>query len=131
MENKIKAGTKIIIVEDDKLLGGLLSKMLTSEGCNVRYVENGSIVLASAEAEKPDLIILDLLLPGTSGFGVLDLLKKNILTKDVPVIILSCLGEEEEIKKGFSLGAVSYLVKSTVTVEAIINEVSRVLRILN
>ena len=119
---------KIIVVEDDKLLGGLLSKILINEGCNVRYIESGPPVLASAEAEKPDLILLDLLLPGISGFGVLDSLKKNVMTKDVPVIIISCLGEESDIEKGFSLGAASYLIKATVTVDGIIKEVSRILQ---
>lgn len=127
----MRAGTKIIVVEDDKLLGSLLSKMLIHEGCSVRHIENGDLVQAAAEAEKPDLIFLDLLLPGMSGFGVLDNLKKSPLTKDIPVIVLSCLGEEDDIKKGFALGAVSYLVKATVTVDGIIKEGLRVLNLAN
>jgi len=128
---KFSEGTKIVIVEDDKLLGGLLSKMFTYEGCNIVYIESGEKVQAMVEAEAPNLILLDLLLPGMNGFDVLVNLKKNSKTKDIPVVILSCLGEKAEIKRGLGLGAVNYLIKATVTVEDIINEVSAIIQKIN
>lgn len=117
-----------MIVEDDKLLGDLLSRILTSEGCVVKNIESGELVLAAAEAERPDLIYLDLLLPMMSGFDVLAGLKKSAKTKDIPVIIISCLGERSDIRRGYDLGADGYLVKATVTTDAIIAEGVKILR---
>jgi DNA-binding response OmpR family regulator len=133
MENlqKFTAGTKIIIVEDDKFLGGLVSKRLAEEGCVVRQLESGELAQGSAEADIPDLIFLDLLLPGMSGFDVLAGLKKSEVTKNIPVIVLSNLGEREDIKKGLDLGATSFLIKASMTVDSIVAEASRILRIRN
>jgi DNA-binding response OmpR family regulator len=130
MENsqKFTPGIKIIIVEDDKFLGGLVSKKLIDEGCVVRHIENGEMAQAAAESDVPDLMFLDLLLPGMSGFDVLDALKKNAKTKDIPVVVLSNLGEREDIKRGLDLGATSFLIKASMTVDSIVGEASRILR---
>lgn len=130
MENtqKFTPGTKIVIVEDDKFLGGLVSKKLIDEGCDVRHIENGELAQLSVESDLPDLMFLDLLLPGMSGFDVLAGLKKNNKTKDIPVILLSNLGEREDIKKGLDLGATSFLIKASMTVDSIVGEASRILR---
>ena len=125
---KFTPGTKIVIVEDDKFLGGLVSKKLIEEGCDVSHVESGEQAQAVAEAESPSLIFLDLLLPGMSGFDVLTLLKKSEKTKDIPVIVLSNLGEREDIRKGLDLGATSFLIKASMTVDSIVDEASRILR---
>jgi len=125
---KFAPGTKIIIVEDDKFLGGLVSKKLTSEGCVVNHIESGELAEAVVKAEMPDLIFLDLLLPAMSGFDVLALLKKEEQTKDIPVIVLSNLGEREDIRRGLDLGATSFLIKASMTVDSIIEEASRILR---
>jgi len=131
MENtqKFIAGTKIVIVEDDKFLGGLVSKKLADDGCVVRHLETGEVAQSSVESDVPDLIFLDLLLPGMSGFDVLDRLKKSNKTKDVPVIILSNLGERDDIRRGLDLGATSFLIKASMTVDTIVGEASRILRI--
>jgi len=133
MENiqKFTPGIKIVIVEDDKFLGGLVSKKLTDEGCVVRHVETGELAQPTVESEIPDLIFLDLLLPGMSGFDVLANLKKNDKTKDVPVIVLSNLGEREDIRRGLDLGATSFLIKASMTVDSIVGEASRILRARN
>ncbi len=130
MENtqKFTAGTKIVIVEDDKFLAGLVSKKLTDDGCIVRHVESGELAQASVEADMPDLIFLDLLLPGMSGFDVLAGLKKINKTKDIPVIVLSNLGERDDIRRGLDLGATSFLIKASMTVDSIVGEASRILR---
>jgi len=130
MENiqKFTPGTKIIIVEDDKFLGGLVSKKLVEEGCVVRHVETGEMAEPAVESEIPDLIFLDLLLPGVSGFDVLANLKKNDKYKDIPVIVLSNLGEREDIRKGLDLGATSFLIKASMTVDSVVGEASRILR---
>ncbi len=130
MENlqKFTPGTKIVIVEDDKFLGGLVSKKLIDDGCAVHHVESGELAQAVVESDIPDLIFLDLLLPGMSGFDVLAGLKKNDKTKDIPVVILSNLGEREDIRRGLDLGATSFLIKASMTVDSIIGEASRILR---
>jgi DNA-binding response OmpR family regulator len=130
MENtqKFAPGTKIVIVEDDKFLGGLVFKKLIEEGCTVRHIESGERALDSITSEIPDLIFLDLLLPGVSGFDILAGLKKNADTKDVPVVLLSNLGERDDIRKGLDLGATSFLIKASMTVDSILAEASRILR---
>ena len=125
---KFTPGTKIVIVEDDKFLGGLVSKKLIDEGCVVHHVENGEMAQSAIESETPDLVFLDLLLPGMSGFDVLAGLKKNDKTKDIPVVVLSNLGEREDIRKGLDLGATSFLIKASMTVDSIVGEASRILR---
>ena len=125
---KFADGTKIVIVEDDKFLGGLVSKKLIDEGCNVHHVESGELAQAVVETDMPNLIFLDLLLPGMSGFDVLANLKKTEKTKDIPVILLSNLGERDDIKRGLDLGAVSFLIKASMTVDSIVGEASRILR---
>jgi len=125
---KFTEGTKIVIVEDDKFLGGLVSKKLVDEGCKVYNVEVGELAQATIETNMPDVIFLDLLLPGMSGFDVLAILKKNDKTKNIPVIILSNLGEREDIKRGLDLGATSFLIKASMTVDSIVSEASRILR---
>jgi len=130
MENiqKFTPGTKIIIVEDDKFLGGLVSKKLIDEGCVVRHLESGELAQEAVDSDKPDLIFLDLLLPGISGFDVLAELKKHDTSKDIPVIVLSNLGEREDIRRGLDLGATSFLIKASMTVDSIVSEASRILR---
>lgn len=130
MENtqKFAPGTKIIIVEDDKFLGGLVSKKLVEEGCAVQQIENGEQAQTAINTVMPDLIFLDLLLPGMSGFDVLADLKKSEKTKNIPVILLSNLGEREDIRRGLDLGATSFLIKASMTVDTIMEEGARILR---
>jgi len=132
MENEIKKftpGTKIVIVEDDKFLGGLVSKKIIEEGANVKYVETGEAAPQVIEAEIPDLVFLDLLLPGMSGFDVLSWVRKNDKTKNIPVVILSNLGERGDIQKGLELGATSFLIKASMTVDSIIGEAARIINL--
>ncbi|MEI6528570.1 MAG: response regulator [bacterium] len=126
-EKKFAPGTKIVIVEDDKFLGSLVSKKLLEEGAEVKYVETGEAAPAVIESEMPAVIYLDLLLPGMSGFEILEWVRKNDKTKNIPVIVLSNLGERSDIQKGIELGATSFLIKASMTVESIMNEGVRVI----
>lgn len=117
-----------MIVEDDKFLGGLVSKKLIESGCKVHHIETGETAFAGIESNLPDLVFLDLLLPGVSGFDVLASLKKNDKTKNIPIILLSNLGERDDIRRGLDLGATSFLIKASMTVDSIIAEASRILR---
>lgn len=103
---------KILIIEDDKFLIKLYSDKLRRERFEVLESLTGEEGLNKVFIEKPDLVILDLILPGKNGFEVLSEMKLNPKTKNIPVIILTNLGQESDIKRGLELGAVAYLVKT-------------------
>lgn len=103
---------KILIIEDDKFLLKLYSDKLRHEGFEVFVSLTGEEGLNKILTEKPDLVILDLILPGKNGFEVLSEIKLNRKTKNIPVIILTNLGQESDIKRGLELGAAAYLVKT-------------------
>ncbi len=102
---------KILIVEEDKFLIKLYSQKLKRENFEVVTAISGEEGLHKALTEDPDLIILDLILPYKSGFEVLSEIKINSKTKNIPVIILSNLGQESDIERAKELGAAAYLVK--------------------
>lgn len=117
----------ILIVEDDKFLRELISRKLLSEGFKIEEAIDGEEGLAKAKEVKPDLILLDLILPGLDGFEVLRRMKDNPSTSSIPVLILSNLGQKDEIEKGLSLGAVDFLVKAHFTPEEIVAKMKDVL----
>ncbi len=104
---------RILITEDDPYLAKLYSKHLSAEpGFAVEIVRSGEEAIAAIGKNPPDLLLLDLLLPGTDGFGVLEYVKSNPERFSFPVIILTNLGQEADIERGRKLGASDYLVKS-------------------
>jgi len=103
---------KILIIEDDKFLLKLYSDKLRREGFEVSGSLTGEEGLNKVFTEKPDMVILDLVLPGKNGFEVLSEIKLNPETKCIPVIILTNLGQESDIKRGLELGASTYLIKT-------------------
>ncbi len=107
---------KVLIIEDDKFLIKLYSDTLRRNNFEVVDAATGEEGFHKAQKEIPDLIILDLVLPRKSGFEVLSDLKLNEKTKNIPVIILSNLGQESDIRRGEELGAANYLVKSDFSV---------------
>ncbi len=106
----------ILIIEDDRFLIKLYGDKLRREEFKVVEAITGEEGLHKVSIEEPDLIILDLVLPQKSGFEVLSEIKLDPKTKDIPVIILSNLGQEADIKRGLELGAVIYLIKSEFSV---------------
>jgi len=117
----------ILIVEDDSFLRSLLVKKLSSSGFSVLESADGNKALKSAKADKPSLILLDLLLPTIDGFEVLEKLKQDPDTAKISVIVLSNLGQKEDIDKCLNLGATDYLIKSQLTPEEIIVRVKEVM----
>lgn len=101
--------SRVLIVEDEKDLAGLLSLNLEQEGFDVRMVHDGRDALAMVQSWVPDLVILDLMLPGISGFDVLRGIRAH--TTDLPVLILSARGEEQDKIRGFRLDADQYVTK--------------------
>jgi len=113
----------IIIVEDDKFLLGILSDRFEAEGFTVIQAMNGSEAVKKTGEARPDLVLLDLILPELNGFEVMEKLKADARTKNIPVIILSNLGSEEDMERGKKLGAVDYLVKAYFTPDEIVQKV--------
>lgn len=121
-----EASKKVLAVEDDLFLKELLAGKLSDDEFNVFYASNGDEALSIAATELPDVILLDILLPGMSGYEVLEKLKADENTKNIPVIILSNFGQPEDVEKGKALGAVDFLVKANNSLDAIVSRVREI-----
>jgi DNA-binding response OmpR family regulator len=119
---------KILIVEDDKFLRELIARKLISENYEIIEAIDGEEGLKKVKEQKPDLILLDLILPGIDGFEVLTKMKEDPTLSSIPVIILSNLGQREDVEKGLKLGAVDYLVKAHFTPNEIVEKVKAALK---
>lgn len=120
-ENK----TKILLIEDEEMLANMYEVKFRNEGFDLEKALDGADGLEKAKANKPDFILLDIIMPKMDGFSVLKALKENESTKDVPVMLLTNLGQDEDIEKGKELGAVGYLVKANVTPSEVVDEVKK------
>ena len=119
---------KILIIEDEKTLRFLMVQALVDAGFEVEEAIDGEQGLQKIKENKPDLILLDLLLPGINGYEVLSKINRDSDLESIPIIILSNLGQEEEIKKGMGLGAVDYMIKAHFTLEEIIVRIKKILK---
>jgi len=102
---------RVLVVEDERDIAALVAYHLTKEGYRVRTAEGGLEAIEAAAAERPDLLILDLMLPGFSGYEVLSELRRRPQLEDVPVIVLTARREEADRVKGLELGADDYVTK--------------------
>lgn len=118
---------KILLVEDDENLIKSFNDFISKEGFDFKSAVNGEDGIELAKQEKPDLILLDIVIPKKSGFDVLYELKKDENLKNIPVIILTNLEEEKDIEKALSLGAYTYLVKANYSLDEIIKKIKEVL----
>jgi DNA-binding response OmpR family regulator len=116
---------KILIVEDDKDISWIWQEGFKSKNHIIKAVEDGEEALKLTKSFLPEMILLDLLLPKKDGMSVLTELKADPNLKDIPVIVLSNLSDDENIKKALSLGAVDYFVKSQHPVYEIIEKVQK------
>ena len=114
---------KILLAEDDKFLSTAMGDKLAREGFTVLKAMNGVETLTRARAEHPDLILLDIIMPQKTGFEVLSELRLDPATRDIPVIVLSNLGQETDIKKARDLGVKDYLVKSDVEMKTVVERI--------
>lgn len=117
----------ILIIEDDKFLRELISRKLANEEFKIEEAIDGEEGLRKLQEAKPGLVLLDLILPGLDGFEVLERIKDNPSTSAVPVLILSNLGQKDEIERGLKLGAVDFLVKAHFTPEEIVDKIKMIL----
>lgn len=113
---------KILLIEDDKFLRELMARKLLTLNYDVSVAVDGEEGLQKIKEEKPDLVLLDLILPGINGFEVLEKAKSDPNTVAIPVIILSNLGQGDDIERGLKLGAKDFLVKAHFTPQEIVNK---------
>jgi DNA-binding response OmpR family regulator len=118
---------KVLLVEDDIALREIYSARFVAENFEVATADDGEQALSVAIKEKPDIIILDIMMPKISGFDVLDILRATPETKNTKVIVMSALSQESDIQKGKELGADAYLVKSQTTLSDVIQKTNDVL----
>src|SRR3990167_4026387 len=118
---------KVLLVEDDKNLREIFEMRLQAEGYSTSVAGDGEEALVVALKDKPDLIILDIMMPKMSGFEVLETLRASPDMADVKVIMMTALGQAEDRMRGEKLGVIKYLVKSQVTLEDFVRTVKEVI----
>ena len=119
---------KILFIEDEQALQKTIGDRLSPEGYEIISALDGEIGLTLAREKKPDLILLDLILPKLQGLEVLKKLKEDIATQNIPVIILTNLEEMENVNKALELGATTYLVKANYSLEELAEKIRQILR---
>jgi two-component system phosphate regulon response regulator PhoB len=114
---------RILLVEDDDALANVYITRLQAENFDVRRVANGEEALATALSYKPDLVLLDVMMPKVSGFDVLDILRNTPETTNLKVIMLTALSQETDKQRAEALGVDDYLVKSQVVIADVIERI--------
>ena len=114
---------RLLLVEDDDALANVYLTRLETEGFEVRRVDNGEDALATALSFKPDLVLLDVMMPKVSGFDVLDILRNTPETANLKIIMLTALSQESDKERADSLGVDDYLVKSQVVIADVVERV--------
>jgi len=114
---------KILLVEDDTFLAGMYVSKLGFENFEIGLANDGQMGLKLAKKDLPDLILLDILLPKLDGFEVLKKLKKDEATKNIPVILLTNLGQKDDVENGLALGAADYLIKAHFLPQEVIQKI--------
>jgi len=114
---------RILVIEDDRFLRKAAEAALRRHGYTVLTASDGETGLHAARAERPDLVLLDLIMPRMQGFEVLKLLKEDASTTSIPVIILSNLGQDSDVKAALEAGAVDYLVKANLALDMLVERV--------
>lgn len=118
---------KALIIEDEQFIRDIYKRQLEKAGITVDGFGNGTEGLQSTKQTKYNIILLDIMLPDLNGLEILKQIKLNPLNKDVPVILLTNLGQDEVIKEAFTLGAQGYFIKASYTPDQIASEVKNIL----
>lgn len=118
---------RILIVEDEPLLGNLLKQRFESEGVQTLLAHDGEEAINTLRSTRPDLILLDIILPKISGFELLEMMQADPQIEKAPVIITSNLGQDTDMERGRMLGAIGYFVKAKVSIEELVEQVKSAL----
>lgn len=120
----------VLLVDDDPLINRMYQIKLEHDGFRVNVVTNGAEALASVLKDRPDLVLLDILMPEMNGVETLKAVKSDPRTKDIPVVILSNLGDSQaDIQNAKKLGALDYFVKSKISLKELSSQVKKILEI--
>lgn len=117
----------VLIVEDEKMLADMYATKFVMEGFDTHKANDGAVGLTMAKELNPDIILLDVIMPKLDGFAVLKELRSDAAFKTTPVVLLTNLGQDEDIKKGKELGATDYFVKANHTPAEVVTKVRQVL----
>lgn len=118
---------KILLVEDSKAIQQMYKNKLTIEQFNVITADNGMEAIKILSQEKPDIILLDLMMPIMDGYKVLQVVKTDPRLSNIPVLVFSAKGQAEEVEKSLNLGAAGYIVKATTKPNEVIEQIRKVL----
>lgn len=116
---------KILLVEDEKIMINLLEKKLTQEGYDVRVAVNGEEGLKAMREEKPDIVLLDIIMPKMGGFEVMEEMGKDPVLKEIPIVIISNSGQPVELDKAKKLGAKDWLIKTEFDPQEVVEKVEK------
>ena len=120
--------SKVILIEDEEMLSNMYEAKFIKEGFDIKKALDGETGLKLIQEENPDLVLLDIIMPKLDGFSVLRKIKEDQKNKNIPVILLTNLGQDEDVKKGNSLGASGYLVKANMTPSQVVDKVKEFLK---
>lgn len=124
----MNSNLSILLVEDDSFISGMYQTKLSSLGYQIELQEDGEAAWQRLQQDPlPDLILLDIVLPKRDGFEILEDIRKNDRTKDVPVILLTNLGQKPDIERGIKLGADDYIIKAHFTPSEVVEKIQAVL----
>lgn len=118
---------KVLIIEDEQFIRDIYKRQLEKNGIAVDGFSNGTEGLQALSQNKYDIILLDIMLPDLNGLEILKQIKQNTSSQNIPVIMLTNLGQDEVIKQGFALGAQGYFIKASYTPDQIAHEVKNIL----
>ena len=116
-----------MLVEDDPFIADIYQEKLNREGLELKVVNDGKNAVTVIKQDKPDILLLDIVLPGIGGWQILRELKKDGLLKKMKVIVLSNLGQQEEVAKGLEMGAARYLIKAQFTPAEVVDEIKKII----
>lgn len=119
----------VLLVEDDTFLSNIYKTKFEMEGFKITTADNGEKGLAETKKRNPDIVLLDILLPKMDGFMVLEEIKKDPAIKNIPVILLTNLGQKDDVEKGLEMGASGYLIKAHFKPSEVVSKVKEVLKI--
>lgn len=122
---------KVLLIEDEEMLANMYEVKFQNEGFEVIKALDGATGLDLSKTTNPDFVLLDVIMPKMDGFSVLKSMREDEKTKNLPVMLLTNLGQDEDVQKGKELGAVGYLVKANVTPAEVVATVKKELEKLN